>query len=120
MNSDIEAYIESLLKHYELDRDALIQLWLENVPSNKTENPLLNLKLSELKEMCKAKGLPVSGTKQTIVERLTNSKVIKTENEGQDTSEMSETKVNEKKESKKEKEGKGVKRRRNPPLLISS
>jgi hypothetical protein len=69
---NIETYIDLLLKHYELDRDALTKIWLDNsVPVEKIENPLLNLKLTELKELCKAKGLPLSGTKQALVDRLT-------------------------------------------------
>jgi len=112
MNPDIEAYIELLLKHYELDRDALVQLWSENLlTKNMESNPLINLKLTELKEMCKAKGLPLSGTKQALVERLTNHKKRDEKGEREEDEESGEKalKISRVKGVKQVKKGKEVK-----------
>jgi hypothetical protein len=77
MNSEIEKYIGLLLSQYELDKDALIKLWMDNtVEIPKVDDSLLGLKRTELQAMCKSKGLPYSGTKQVLLDQLSSGKNV--------------------------------------------
>ena len=63
-----------LIAEYELDRDELASLWLSRRVAEEevvVDTPNFSLmKRSELQDMCRAKGLHVSGTKPELIERL--------------------------------------------------
>lgn len=85
-SSDLELikyYIRLLIKEYEFDFDELLELWtsskhhikplIQSSPLNSTEldeMSLLKLKNTTLKEMCKKRGLKVSGVKKVLIDRL--------------------------------------------------
>jgi hypothetical protein len=91
--SSIDDEVEELLIHisnkFNIDQNELLKIWTNKEQKIKTkpdtpksttpktntpqENTLLKLSSSELKEMCKSKGLKVSGTKNDLVARIIDS-----------------------------------------------
>jgi len=98
----INLYINAVSNKFNLDKNELLKLWdgkgeLQNhslyqikEQIQKNDNDLLKLAKTELIEMCKAKSLKVSGSKQDLVERIINSETSKitanAEKKGQKTS----------------------------------
>lgn len=63
----ISKYIELVATQYSLDVKELTDLWEDQNPIN-----YMALKVDTLKEMCRKKGLKLTGTKKDLVARLTN------------------------------------------------
>ena len=77
----INLYIIEVSNKFNLDKNELLKLWDNKGEFNvnntvtplkevKKDNDLLKLAKSELIEMCKAKALKVSGSKQDLVDRI--------------------------------------------------
>ena len=84
----VNLYIDSVSNKYTLDKNELLSLWDSNTSLKSTQksvnvvedikkevtsssnNTLIKLSKAELVEMCKAKKLKTSGTKQELVDRL--------------------------------------------------
>ena len=84
----VNLYIDSVSNKYSLDKNELLSLWDSNTSLKSTQksvnivedikkevtsssnNTLIKLSKAELVEMCKAKKLKTSGTKQELVDRL--------------------------------------------------
>ena len=80
----INLYIDSVSNKYDLDKNELLSIWNNNTKLNQnninrvedikkevnSNNNLTKLSKSELVEMCKAKKLKTSGTKQDLADRL--------------------------------------------------
>ena len=80
----INLYIIEVSNKFNLDKNELLKLWDNKGEFNvnntvtplkevKKDNDLLKLAKSELIEMCKAKALKVSGSKQDLVDRIINA-----------------------------------------------
>jgi hypothetical protein len=97
----INLYISEVSNKFDLDKNELLKLWdnkgefkVNNIVTPlkevKKDNDLLKLSKSELIEMCKAKALKVSGSKQDLVDRIINAEANKivavAEKKGQKTS----------------------------------
>ena len=97
----INLYINEVSNKYNLDKNELLKLWdnkgefkvnntVTPLKEVKKDNDLLKLGKSELIEMCKAKALKVSGSKQDLVDRIINAEANKivavAEKKGQKTS----------------------------------
>ena len=97
----INLYINEVSNKYNLDKNELLKLWdnkgefkvnntVTPLKEVKKDNDLLKLGKSELIEMCKAKALKVSGSKQDLVDRIMNAEANKivavAEKKGQKTS----------------------------------
>lgn len=67
----IQTFIHAVSVQYTIDEDDLTALW-------KTTNPIdySTFKLHTLQEMCRSKGLKVTGTKKDLVERLKNPPAV--------------------------------------------
>lgn len=75
----VKEFVKLLIKEYELNEDELIKLWTDAHPVKVEKlNPYTNKKTDELKELCRSKGLPVSGSKKVLIERLMNPPAVKT------------------------------------------
>ena len=83
----INLYIDAVSNKFKLNKNELLSLWQNNTDlktisqksvikeDNKDNNILLKLSKAELVEMCKTKKLKIGGTKQELVDRLTNEDV---------------------------------------------
>ena len=96
INSEIENFI-NIIASKSLDKKELIDIWNKKDFSNilltntkpvslvlspnpiKTDSTLLKLTKSELVELCKSKGLKVSGSKPELVDRILNADENKTD-----------------------------------------
>jgi hypothetical protein len=52
---------------------------MSDIQNNQNNPDLSKLKVTDLKVLCKEKGLPVSGTKQELIQRLNGETPVKTE-----------------------------------------
>lgn len=115
LNSEIENFIVTIADKFKLDKKEITDIWNKkdfiNIKSNsvttkpvslvnsptpkKTDSTLMKLSKTELVELCKSKGLKVSGSKQELVDRILtadeNKKVEK--NEKVDKSEKNNEKI---------------------------
>ena len=82
IENTIKLYISQVASKHNLNENELYKLWNENADYNKVQpnneskvesilDPeLMKLTKKELSEMCKAKKLPVSGTKTDLIKRI--------------------------------------------------
>lgn len=86
----IYTYIDTVSSKYQINKDDLIKLWSGNedvvidikknvVQENKKDNTLLKMTKTELVELCKSKGLKISGSKQELADRILNAENNKKE-----------------------------------------
>lgn len=90
IENNIKLYISDIANKYELDQAELYKLWNNSEDFKpvtkivKTKEPqkedildpeLMKLNKKELSEMCKAKNLPISGTKADLIRRLVSKEV---------------------------------------------
>lgn len=67
MDPTQQKFCDALVTRYSLDPNEISNLWYEI--KNQKEN-LTDKKVSDLKEMCKSKGLSMSGNKADLLQRL--------------------------------------------------
>lgn len=69
---NIKEYIQLLIKEYEFDEATLLKIWTDKHPIEKEEEDatLTRKKKVELQAMCKERNLPVTGSKQVLIDRL--------------------------------------------------
>ena len=91
INNTILKYIDIVSSKYNLDKNELSSLWFENedividikksdTQEVKKDNTLLKMTKTELVELCKSKGLKISGSKQDLADRIMNAETNKKEN----------------------------------------
>ncbi len=75
MSDEIKEFIQLIVEDFEIEEKTLLQLW--NMRTKKPSHPVpLDLSthsVASLKELCKQKGLKMSGTKKELIQRLTDS-----------------------------------------------
>jgi len=88
IENNIKLYISEIANKYELNENELYQLWnnneefkpvakKESIKEDNLDPELMKLSKKELSEMCKAKNLPISGTKADLVKRLISKEIPK-------------------------------------------
>jgi len=90
INNTILKYIDTVSSKYKIDKKELSSLWFGNEEvvidikkseslETKKDNTLLKMTKTELVELCKSKGLKISGSKQDLADRIMNAETNKKE-----------------------------------------
>ena len=91
IENNIKIYISEVANKYGLDQNELYHLWnnsddfkpvtkivkKESLKDDILDPELMKLNKKELSEMCKAKNLPISGTKADLIKRLLSKEIPK-------------------------------------------
>lgn len=91
INNTILKYIDTVSSNYKIDKNELSSLWFGSEDTvidikksdiqqeTKKDNTLLKMTKTELVELCKSKGLKISGSKQELADRILNAETNKKE-----------------------------------------
>lgn len=83
IEENIMKFISEVSTRHNIDPNDLLSIWTGDTETKfnkpKQSSELDNLKVSELKTLCKNKGLKLSGTKQELIERLEQADELKKE-----------------------------------------
>jgi hypothetical protein len=91
INNTILKYIDTVSSKYKIDKNELSSLWFGSEDTvidikksdiqqeTKKDNTLLKMTKTELVELCKSKGLKISGSKQELADRILNAETNKKE-----------------------------------------
>lgn len=69
MSDEIKEFIQLIIDDFEIEEKLLLELWEKRKKHSTTDYSKHSI--AELKQLCKQKGLKVSGTKKELVQRLT-------------------------------------------------
>lgn len=102
INNTILKYIDTVSSKYKIDKNELSSLWFSSEDTvidikksdiqqeTKKDNTLLKMTKTELVELCKSKGLKISGSKQELADRILNAETNKKESLFTDTKKSSQ------------------------------